>query len=146
MQGKNYRSITLNAKRVTSPCEFCHCYACDLLRDIGRIFIFLRNVSWNTTCVSCVWPYFYPYNLKTPPFIPNGCDIWKYEEVLNYTVQKPDNCCLNEFNSSGLLLDIWKSHKMDCYSLTLFLRIRWKSSDKPLQFVYVSHHKVTSLF
>ena len=33
-------------------------------------------------------------------------------------VQKPDNNCrLNEFlNSSGLLLDIWKSRKMDCHS------------------------------
>ena len=33
---------------------------------------------------------------KTPLLIPNGYNIWKYEEVLPYAVLKPDNySCLN---------------------------------------------------
>ena len=68
--------------------------------------------------MSCALVYFYRQNLKTQPFIPRGSDIWKYMEVLPYAVQKTDNnCLLNKFlNSTELLLDIWKSHKMGCHS------------------------------
>ena len=46
MQGNDYWNIvTNNAKRVTSSSQFRRCCAGDLLRDIGRIFIFLCNVS-----------------------------------------------------------------------------------------------------
>ena len=50
-------------------------FAGDLLREIGRIFIFRCNVSWNTKGIRNVWVYFYPKNLKMSPSIPKGCDI-----------------------------------------------------------------------
>ena len=43
MEGKDYWNIiTHNAERVTSPSEFRCCCAGDLLRDVGRIFIFIK--------------------------------------------------------------------------------------------------------
>ena len=119
MQGKDYCNIiTHNAKHVTSPSEFRRCCAGNLLRDIGGIFIYLCDVSKNTKGMSYDWVYFCLKNWKTSRFTPKGCDIWKYMEILPYAVQKPDNNCrLNEFlNLSGFLLDIWKSHKINCHS------------------------------
>ena len=77
--------------------------------------------------------------LLLPPEFKNG-SIYsqrmlylKIYEVLPCAVQKPDkNCRLNEFlYSSLLLLDIWKSHKMDYPS-------QWHSS-----FEYVENRQIT---
>ena len=65
MQGNYYYNIiTHNVKRVTSPSEFSCCCAGELVSDIGRMFIFLCNVSRNTNGMSYVFGVRMPQELK----------------------------------------------------------------------------------
>ena len=124
MQGRDYWNIiTHNAKlwrHSTSSVAAVRVIYC----VISVVYSFIFAMSPEIQTVGAVFRSTFTHWIYKPhQSFPKDFDIWIQMEVLPYAVQRTDNNCrLNEFlNSSGLLLYIWKSHKIDCH-------LHWHSS------------------